>query len=158
MPKKHARKKQQVCWKARAEKHDYPAAVAYLSLVADDDLIARTVAQLRVAPVRYGKAKDILRASRLPLLSRRNPQVAEDIARIKAHEPLAPILLVRGWLLHDIALQVADGYHRVCATYHVNEDTLIPYQMAVFGHPHLQAFDQTVAIEPAKPKHAAARG
>jgi len=27
-------------------------------------------------------------------------------------------------------LQIADGYHRVCASYHLNEDTEIPCRIA----------------------------
>ena len=31
------------------------------------------------------------------------------------------------------ALQIADGYHRVCASYHLDENTDIPFRMAVLG-------------------------
>jgi len=36
------------------------------------------------------------------------------------------VLLVRGDLRTGVALQIADGYHRVCASYHLSEDTEIP--------------------------------
>ena len=48
-----------------------------------------------------------------------------------AGKALSPVLLVRGELREDIALQIADGYHRVCASYHLDENTDIPYRMAV---------------------------
>ncbi len=48
-----------------------------------------------------------------------------------AGKALSPVLLVRGELREDIALQIADGYHRVCASYHLDENTDIPFRMAV---------------------------
>lgn len=45
-------------------------------------------------------------------------------------EHFAPVLLVRGDLLAGRPLVVADGYHRICASYHVNEDTAIPCRIA----------------------------
>jgi len=67
------------------------------------------------------KAKDILRAAELPLLARDDPEVARDLAKVKAGVKLSPVLLVRG-----VPLWVADGYHRVCASYHLDEDAEIP--------------------------------
>jgi hypothetical protein len=120
-----------VTWKNDPDDHDYPAAAAYLSLLTTKDVIDRLVAELQKAPVRTGKAKDLLRASRLPLLPTDNKHVAGDIAKVAAGKALSPVLLVRGELRSDIALQIADGYHRVCASYHLDEDTDIPYRMAV---------------------------
>jgi hypothetical protein len=39
------------------------------------------------------------------------------------------VLLVRGDLTHGRALQIADGYHRVCASYHADENTDIPCRL-----------------------------
>ena len=41
---------------------------------------------------------------------------------------LSPVLLVRG-----TPLWVADGYHRVCASYHIDENTSIPCRIGVAG-------------------------
>ena len=120
-----------VTWKNDPDDHDYPAAAAYLSLLTTKDVIDRLVAELQKAPVHTGKAKDLLRASRLPLLPADNKHVAGDVAKVAAGKALSPVLLVRGELRSDIALQIADGYHRVCASYHLDEDTDIPYRMAV---------------------------
>ena len=119
-----------IVWKEDPDEHDYPAAAAYLSLLASDDLVARVVAELQSAPVRRGMAKDILRASRLELLPPDDQHVAKDMAKVRAGKPLSPVLLIRGELLHDITLHIADGYHRVCASYHLGEDSDIPYRMA----------------------------
>jgi hypothetical protein len=115
-----------VSWKSEPDEHDYPAATAYLSLIADaaqtDDLVGR----LKTASVDYHKAKDVLRAATLPLLAKDNPHVAADLKKIAQNTRLSPVLLVRGDLTSGAPLQIADGYHRVCASYHVDENTDIP--------------------------------
>jgi hypothetical protein len=123
-----------VTWKNDPDEHDYPAAAAYLSLLTSKDVVDRLVAELQKAPIDTGKAKDLLRASRLALLPPDNKHVAGDIAKVSAGKALSPVLLVRGELHEDIALQIADGYHRVCASYHLDENTDIPFRMAVLTH------------------------
>ena len=120
-----------VSWKEQPDAHDYPAAAAYLSLLTSDDLVQLLVGELRNAPIRRGKAKDLLRASRLALLPADDKHVAADLAKVKAGKALSPVLLVRGELRFGVALQIADGYHRVCASYHLDENTDIPFRMAV---------------------------
>jgi hypothetical protein len=48
---------------------------------------------------------------------------------VAAGTPLSPVLLIRGDLRSGRVLHIADGYHRVCASYHVNEDTDIPCRL-----------------------------
>lgn len=115
-----------VRWLDEPQEHDYPAAVAYLSLLAPPDVVDHVVAALRSARTVHQKAKDILRAAGLPLLAADNAHVASDLRKIAEKTPLSPVLLVRGDLRGGIALQVADGYHRVCASYHTDENTDIP--------------------------------
>ncbi len=120
-------------WKLAPDEHDYPAAAAYLALIASPTQVEVLVARLRAAEPTHQKAKDILRASGLPLLSRDNPHVAADLHKIKVGKALSPVLLVRGDLISGRPLQVADGYHRVCATYHTDENTDIPCRLAALG-------------------------
>ena len=115
-----------VAWKEEPDEHDYPAAASYLALLADADTVAALVEDLRSAPLERHKAKDLLRASGLPDLPADNVHVAKDLARAKSGRALSPVLLVRGDLSRGIHLQIADGYHRVCASYHLDEDTDIP--------------------------------
>jgi hypothetical protein len=115
-----------VSWLDVPEEHDYPAAANYLSLVAAPDLVADLVRQLGAAPTVHYKAKDILRAARLSLLPPDNPHVANDLHKVAKGRALSPILLVRGDLRADVPTQVADGYHRVCASFHIDENTDIP--------------------------------
>jgi hypothetical protein len=113
-------------WKDHPDDHDYPAASSYLSLLLDEATTARLVEALKTAPVVHYMAKDILRSARLPILPPSNPSVAYDLRKIKKGRPLSPVLLVRGDLAGDVAAQIADGYHRVCASYLVDEDAPVP--------------------------------
>lgn len=118
-----------VKWLDAPEDHDYDAAADYLSLLAEADVTAKTVAALKSADTSRRKAKDILRAGQLALLPETNPHVKADLAKIAAGRKLSPILLVRGNAVDGVALQIADGYHRVCASYLADENTSIPCRL-----------------------------
>lgn len=118
-----------VLWQRTPAQHDYPAAASYLSLLAPATVVEALVAGLRQAPIEHFLAKDMLRAAGLALLPTDNPHVAKDLAKVRAGKALAPVLLVRGDLTTGRPAQIADGYHRVCASYHVSENTPIPCQL-----------------------------
>ena len=122
-----------VKWFDEPEDHDYEAAAEYLSMLAEDASAAATVNAMKTAKPVYRKAKDILRAARLTLLPPDNPHVRADIEKIGKGKKLSPILLVRGSA--GDALQIADGYHRVCASYLTDENTAIPCRLVSWGHP-----------------------
>ena len=111
-------------WNKRVEKDDFEAAESYLGLIYSSRKSARLVAELKLAePARF-KAKDIFRASQLSRLGVSNLRVVRDRNKIGAGTPLSPILLVRDERNGKVV--VADGYHRLCAVYEVNEDAWIP--------------------------------
>jgi len=112
-----------VAWLPDVERHDYAAALSYLALLFPDAKAAAVVARLRSAKVRPFKAKDIFRASRLPLLASSNSHVAKDAAMIRKGQGLSPILLVRN--RRGARVEIADGYHRLCAVYLFDEDAPI---------------------------------
>lgn len=114
----------QPIWLAEPEGQDYPAAASYLSLIFDPQLVATQVAALQKAAMTSFKAKDIFRASQLPLLGISNAHVEKNHAKIETGTPLSPLLLVR-YPAHGKVI-VADGYHRMCAVYTYDEDALIP--------------------------------
>ena len=118
-----------VKWLDKPEAHDYDAAAAYLSVLAENDAVEKTVAALKAAKPVYQKAKDILRAAGLDLLPAANAHVRSDLAKISDGKKLSPILMVRGSAIDGYALQVADGYHRVCASYRTDENTGIPCRL-----------------------------
>jgi hypothetical protein len=116
-------------WKKEPEKHDYPAAADYLALIAPPGAVEKLVAALQDAPIVHKKAKDILRAAQLPILSPDDLHVRADLVKIAEGTELSPILLVRGDYAAGVPLQVADGYHRVCASYHLDVNTDIPAKL-----------------------------
>ncbi len=117
-------------WKEQPDQQDYPAAEDYLSLLSTPTEARSLARRLRVAPIVHWKAKDLLRASRLPVLAPDNFHVAKDLKKVAQETLLSPVLLVRGILRTDIPLIVADGYHRICASYHLDEDADIPCRIA----------------------------
>ncbi len=120
-------------WKEKPEAHDYPAAADYLTLVLDEAASRKLVAALKKAPTKDKKAKDILRASRLPLLPRDNSHVADDLKKIKRGKSLSPVLLIRGNAAADVPLLIADGYHRVCASWYRDENIPIACRIVSFA-------------------------
>jgi hypothetical protein len=111
-------------WRSQPEDHDYPAAESYLRLLYDNRAAVASVKRLRRAPIVEFKAKDLFRASGLSLLGISNSHVRKDQARIRSRQELSPLLLVR--LGDHSKVTIADGYHRLCAVYSINEDALIP--------------------------------
>jgi hypothetical protein len=119
----------EVLWGNEPDEHDYPAAADYLALLTSAERIAEIMAALQQAPVVHKKAKDLLRASQLALLPKDNVHVQRDLKKIKKGKRLSPILVVRGDLDTGVAMQIADGYHRVCASYYTDENTDIPVRI-----------------------------
>jgi len=116
-------------WKVDPDPHDFPAAGDYLSLTLRRAEVLAVVRKLKAATVSRHRAKDLLRAGRLPLLPIDDPEVVRDLKKVRKGELLSPVLLVRGDLPGDQALTIADGYHRVCASYHLDEDATIPARL-----------------------------
>jgi disulfide oxidoreductase YuzD len=120
MPKKPSRPK----WLPKVEEHDFVAAASYLALLHPKAQCDTLIAALRGANLVEFKAKDIFRASGLSLLGVSNSHVQKDREQIDKGEPLSPLLLVRDEKNGRVV--VADGYHRLCAVYQVDEDAWIP--------------------------------
>ena len=120
---------QTVKWLPRPEKHDFQAAEDYLSLVMPARRAAEWRKKLAAArnDITHRKAKDILRASQLALLGEDNKHVTADLRKAASGAALSPILLLRGGEEHPLI--VADGYHRICASYHLDEDIEISCRM-----------------------------
>lgn len=116
--------KEKVKWMDKPEDHNYPAAESYLSLLFDKDDVNQLISKLDKADISEFKAKDIFRASKLSLLGISNSHVDKNIEKIENEKELSPILLVRDSKTRTVI--IADGYHRMCAVYHYDEDCLIP--------------------------------
>lgn len=121
-----------VRWLNKPEHHDYPAAASYLSLNAKPKAVRKALKKLESADCISFKAKDLLRATNLPLLPRDDSEVAKELKRIRSGQPLSPCLVLRGRISKGYRAQIADGYHRICASYHLDEDADIPVHIADF--------------------------
>jgi hypothetical protein len=113
-------------WKDTPDDHDFPAATDYLTLTNSLATSEAIVADLKSALIEHRKAKDLLRASCLELLGPDNFHVAVDLEKVRKGRQLSPVLLVRGDATRGVPLIVADGYHRICASYHIDENADVP--------------------------------
>ena len=111
-------------WLEQPEDHDYPAAQSYLCLLYDEKTATGYVDKLKRAAVSSFKAKDIFRASCMSLLGVSNSHVDKDRKKIQDGKKLSPLLLVRDNANGKVI--IADGYHRLCAVYSLDEDAVIP--------------------------------
>jgi hypothetical protein len=116
-------------WKTDPDAHDYPAAQDYLTLVMSPAAASGLVEALKNAPLLHRAAKDLLRASGLALLPENNFHVAKDLSKVKKGQLLSPVLLVAGDASRGAHLTIADGYHRICASWYLNEDETIPCRL-----------------------------
>jgi hypothetical protein len=109
-------------WKQEPEDQDFPAAEAFLSLLVGPSVAAKLAKALRKQEKLVNHAaKDLLRASGLPLLGPDDSEVAADLKKIKMGSRLSPVLLAFG-----DPLWIADGYHRICVSYHIDEKAEVP--------------------------------
>jgi len=111
-------------WLKKPQKHDYPAAKSYLSLIFQPKTAETAAKKMESAEITLLPAKDIFRASGVSLLGVSNSHVEKDRARIILSEKLSPLLLFRD--TNRAKLIIADGYHRLCAVYTFDEDAMIP--------------------------------
>jgi plasmid stabilization system protein ParE len=109
-------------WNSRPATHDFKAAFDYLTMQFTTSSARKLVRSARTAPRIERIAKDILRASNLPLLPIEERHVAENLKRIRKSKPLSPIILIQGDLTVTRPFIIADGYHRICASCHADED------------------------------------
>lgn len=115
---------QQPQWLPDVDEDNYPAAESYLSLIYASTEVEKFLAELRSAPLSQFMAKDMFRASGLPLLGISHFQVEKNLKKIQARTSLSPLLLVRDRMNGKVV--IADGYHRLCAVYRYNQEAWIP--------------------------------
>ncbi len=97
-------------WKLGPHRQDYPAAADYLSLALGEQQPRHVVEELSS-----------------PQLLRRK---AKDLRRVRRGQRLSPVLLVRGTDGAEVPLTGADGYPRIRASYHLDEDADAPCALA----------------------------
>ncbi|HEY2597546.1 MAG TPA: hypothetical protein VGJ79_03605 [Candidatus Dormibacteraeota bacterium] len=118
-----------VKWRDKPQAKDFDAAADYLRLILPERKAAAVVAKFRRAKTIKQLPKDIERASGLRLLTAKDPEVDDKLKKLKKGEPLSPILLIRGSISSGMPATIADGYHRVCAAYIVDQAAEIPCRL-----------------------------
>lgn len=116
-------KAKEIDWLPDVEEHDYPAAESFLRILYNEDRVAEMIARFKSAATVQFKAKDVFRASQLSLLGVSNLHVEKDRKKIQEGKSLSPLLLLRDEPNGKVV--IADGYHRLCAIYEVDEDAWI---------------------------------
>ena len=114
--------KHQPLWNSRPQSDDFAAARNYLILQFRASKAKALVKKARSVKATQHIAKDILRACNLPLLPADERHVVEDLKRIHKGKALSPIILIQGDLTRSRPFVIADGYHRMCAACHADED------------------------------------
>ncbi len=122
-------------WSDVPEDEDYESAASFLSLLLPAETTELAVQRLRHAPMVRRRAKDLLRASGLSTLPADNPSVARKLKHLKQGKLLSPVLCLRGDLHAGALLTIADGYHRICASYLLDEGADIPCRLAELPRP-----------------------
>ncbi len=64
------------------------------------------------------------------LLPATNDHVADSLTMMQQGKKIDPLLMIRGRMSHGVRAQIADGYHRACAAWYIDQNTDIPFQMA----------------------------
>ena len=114
-------------WLTEPEVHDYEAAASYLALLYAPLKVAEMVKGLKAASMAEFCAKDISRASQLAMLPATNFHVQKDLTKLAKGKQLSPILLFRDEPHNKLI--IADGYHRLCTVYGINENAMIPCKL-----------------------------
>ena len=122
------KKSREVKWLTEPAEKDYPAAEAYLQLVFEEKAARKLIKKLRRASVTKFAAKDILRASGLPMAEMQAFDWKVQNAEVKGGDPLSPLLLVRRG--NGKHLIVADGFHRLCAVFAFDQKAMILCKIA----------------------------
>ena len=113
----------EIIWLPDVEDNDYAAAESYLSILYNQEHVAEMLARFKNTPVEQYQALDIFRASQLSSLGISKSHVEKDRKKIRKGKGLSPLLLVRNEQNDKVV--IADGYHRLCAIYELDEDAWI---------------------------------
>ena len=117
-------KNTKIIWLTKPGDNDYQASLSYLSLIFDIKSAKKLVKSLKKASMASFKAKDIFRSSGLSLLGISNGHVEKSTKKLQTGIRLPPLLLVRDD--RQRRLIIAEGYHRLCSVYLIDEDANIP--------------------------------
>jgi hypothetical protein len=116
--------KVEIKWLPEPANDTYEAAKTFLNLLYKTKKFRRWVKRLKKAEISKYAAKDILRASCIPITTIRAFDWKKQQEQIAQGDPLSPILLIRQ---NDGGpLVIADGFHRMCALFSTDQEVSVP--------------------------------
>lgn len=110
---------------ADSELSDFEAARTWLLRMFGPDTADRLMASLEAAPTVSRMACDIVRTGCITLIPKDNLMVAHFMRHLRRGNMFKPLLLVE-WR----PLIVADGHHRLAASFYTDPGMLIPCKVA----------------------------
>ena len=114
----------EVKWLDKLVDKDYLSAETFLQLLYEPKKAHKWAVALKNAKMAKFAAKDVLRASATPISEVQAFDWVKQHQAIAEGKKLAPILFVRqdngGHLI------IADGFHRLCAVFHKDQEALVP--------------------------------
>lgn len=111
-----------ITWSKTVDAPHYAAAYNYLSLKYSPEVAKTLVQQLKGAKLTTRPARDILRASKLKPLRKKDSGVQREAEKVEQGKPLQPVLV----LSLPIGADIADGYHRISLAYLDSDETPVP--------------------------------
>lgn len=118
------KKRAEIKWLGEPVSKDYSAAEMFLQLLYEPKKARLWAKKLKRAGMSQYAAKDILRASAIPITEIQAFDWTKQQEEIDQGTPLSPILIVRqengGHLI------IADGFHRLCAVFTSDQGINVP--------------------------------
>ena len=111
-------------WLDKPADKDVKAAESFLQLLYGPKKARRYSKSLEIADLEKYPARDLLRASETPIAEVQAFDWLKQRKEIAAGTAMSPILLIRqengGHLI------IADGFHRLCAVFSIDQDAPVP--------------------------------
>lgn len=113
----------QINWRDKPRGKNLKEAEEYLDIFG----LGREVREFDNARPKTMMAKDILRVTGQTPAKPNDPHVKKKLRQFKKGKPVPPVLLI--WVDKALGpkpqLLIADGFHRVSAAFHLDEDTQV---------------------------------
>lgn len=110
-------------WRLEPKRKSFKEAREYLDIFGLGDDVRR----FGGAKPKAMMAKDILRVTGQTPAKPNDPHVKKKLRKMRKGKPISPVLLI--WVEHALGpkpqLLIADGFHRVSAAFHLDEDTQV---------------------------------
>jgi len=122
-----------VIWKHDPDAHDYPAARTTLALIASPQRVDSMVARPSEGTGRDEEGEGPAACRFVsPSWPDNNAHVAADLGKVHKGQPLSPVLVIQGTWSRGSRRRSQTDTNRICASYHVDENTEIPCRIVAW--------------------------